>query len=1045
VRYYRRTMDGTAYLIGVSTLSAQTYSTTKTVYITPSVLNAWPFQFIAGDTLYMDAFVWNGSTAWASDVFTVYVSNSATQGVYSDGTIIAPEMMVTPDGLNCLIGATNFQTGDALPIRDQSIIIADAIDQRSIATLTGEDIDGSLSYQRAMPVQLSDSEQGLLYTGAVNSDKASKPAAGNSNAQLEHALTFMDNHYLADKRANETNYLNWSSGDMACDFIQSKLSQEGITGEFALESDYTPATFGAGTLSGTVATTTTSPFVYAPNTATPPVTSNTGDLELTRAGTKFTLTEATTSDFATGTLTNMTATSNELTPTTQSAVKVTAQFSPVATVANVPAQASGGVQTDQEQYVNQSYTQIWSGSMTVGVSDTFNYDLWISSTSPAFQLGMDLKFSDGSYLSDHMGTLDSTSDVGLFDQNGVSVDILQDLGTYAKDTWYTRNITMTGLNGKTITGVFIYLAGSSPGTYTVFAKNCYLGSQSGSPFFGTTATATQRNPPTFDASGGYLASTVNISVVSVYNPLISYRVSPAHSISGVGLVQNSTITWTASLPTSDEGAITYPPGTQGPTSTSSTGEGAMLMLVSYDGNCWLQCQNNQALPGLPPGANVSGLSLYLRELFAAGSDPSAIPALLEVQIIISSAANQTVSDIVAVYGTSAQWNTGTQVLTNPNSNGNLTLGGSANPLTQNWASSSILNQQTLLPGTFNSGTQSVSGGACLLTTGANAGGSWVQSRFDWAGYFQNGTIEADVKLSSVSGYTEGGIEYKQSGWGNANNNGAYYVFINSNNQINFGFGQNSFSNTDGSFTTVKTVSTSTISAGTFYHIKIVVRGNRHTIYFNGSGTSSIDIIDNTYPDAGQIGFRAYTSNSTSFTASIDNFSMVTTTSGTWTSPATSLTSLGTCGYNQVSWTDLDSRGQIESTTTVLASTDNGTTWMQCTNGAEIPQLARGTSTSGMNLKFQMVLYSATPPITTPVIMGLYARICGNYGTVTGTRISPALSLTPVGYVDSSNVHVQRQHPDRDDVCSADHSGSQHVPYGRQQRCRRGVTILDQPA
>jgi hypothetical protein len=154
VRYYRRTMDGTAYLIGVSTLSAQSFSTTKTVYIAPSVLNSWPFQFIVGDTLYMDAFVWNGTTAWASDIFTVYVSNSATQGVYNDGIIIAPEMITTPAGLNCLISATNFQTGDALLVRDQSFTLADAIDQRSILTLVGEDEDGSLSYQRAMPVQL---------------------------------------------------------------------------------------------------------------------------------------------------------------------------------------------------------------------------------------------------------------------------------------------------------------------------------------------------------------------------------------------------------------------------------------------------------------------------------------------------------------------------------------------------------------------------------------------------------------------------------------------------------------------------------------------------------------------------------------------------------------------------------------------------------------------------------------------------------------------------------------------------------------------------
>jgi hypothetical protein len=307
-----------------------------------------------------------------------------------------------------------------------------------------------------------------------------------------------------------------------------------------------------------------------------------------------------------------------------------------------------------------------------------------------------------------------------------------------------------------------------------------------------------------------------------------------------------------------------------------------------------------------------------------------------------------------------------------------------------------------LPGAFNSGTQSVTGGAYTMTPGAQpTGGSWCQSRFDWAGYFQNGTIEADVKVSSNN--AQGGIEYRQTGWGNANNNGAYLVAIDSSAQSIFiGFGSNNFNNTAGTFTTLVAIS-ETISTNTYYHLKIVVKGNRHTIYFNHGANPVIDIVDNTYPSAGQVGFRAWTSGTSAFTASIDNFSMITTTAGTWTSPSTSLTSLGTCGYSQVCWTDLDSRGQVESTTTVLASTDGGSTWMQCTNGAEIPQLARGTATSGVSIQFQMILYSATPSISTPVIMGLYARICGNYGTVTGTRISPALSLSPVGYVASSNV------------------------------------------
>ena len=429
----------------------------------------------------------------------------------------------------------------------------------------------------------------------------------------------------------------------------------------------------------------------------------------------------------------------------------------------------------------------------------------------------------------------------------------------------------------------------------------------------------------------------------------------------------------------------------------------MVMMVSYDANTWLQCTNAQALPGLPPGANVGGLSLYLREQFAAGSDPTAIPALLDVQITINSAANQTVSDVVTTYGTSTEWNTGTQVLTNPNSNGNLTLGGSANPLTQSWPSSAVLNQQTFLPGAANSGTQAVSSNNYTLTPGAQpSGGSWCQGRFDWGGYFQNGTIEADVKVSTTGVYTEASIEYKQTGWGNANDNYAYVVGIQSSGGVFLAYGSNSAANTAGTYTGIVGVSV-TIAANTYYHLKIVVNGNRHTVYFNHSGSPSIDVLDDAYTAAGQIGFRGYTSSTSSFTASIKNFSMITTTSGTWTSPSTSLTSLGTCGYNQICWTDLDSRGQVEGTTTVFASTDNGSTWQQCTNGAQIPQLARGTSTSGMNLVLQAVLYASTPPISTPVLMGLYARICGPYGTVTGTRISPALPLSPAGYVASSNV------------------------------------------
>src|SRR6266568_1586524 len=99
------TMDGTYYPIGATSLTSQSFSTTKTVYSLPSV-SATLWQFIAGDTLYMDAFVSNGATSWASAVFTVYVSNSSSLGVSNDAVIIAPQMITTPSGLSCLIGVS---------------------------------------------------------------------------------------------------------------------------------------------------------------------------------------------------------------------------------------------------------------------------------------------------------------------------------------------------------------------------------------------------------------------------------------------------------------------------------------------------------------------------------------------------------------------------------------------------------------------------------------------------------------------------------------------------------------------------------------------------------------------------------------------------------------------------------------------------------------------------------------------------------------------------------------------------------------------------
>jgi hypothetical protein len=1023
VRWSRRTMDGTYYTIGTSTLTSQSFTTTKTSYTVPTITVNFPWQFVAFETLYLDTFVFNGTTAWASDVFTVYISNSATQGVSNDGMTIAPNMITTATGLTCLVSASSFQTGVSIPVKNESFTLTDMIDQRSVLNLTGEDVSGNLSFVPNMPVILSDSVQGKIYDGYLASDQLSKVSADPSILQREHKMTFADHHRDYDKEANGilgvntngTNYLNWTAGDIACDFIDKVEVTNGIWGEYAIEADYTQAAFSQGTLSGTTATSTTSPFTYAPNTASQPVTTNTGDLELTRAGTQFSLTESVTSDFASGTLTNMTASSNALKPTTQKAIKFQVQYPSGIVSSNQAAFVLSNADFNEVIY-DYCRAEIWSGSMAVATNDTLYYDIWIASSSPAIMASVDILFNDGTLLQNLVyETLDSqTAGVAVFDQNGVTADVLTDLSNFAKDAWYTRQIPLSVANGKTISQILLLISGSSAGAYTIYTKNIYLGSQSGSPFFSTTSTATQVSPTPITSSGGYASPTGFTTIVDVFLPAASTRISPAHSISSVGLVQNSNIIWTASLPTSGAAAPIYPPGSRtNATAASSSSTPQMNIYISYNAVTWLLCGNQQALPGIPPGANVSGTSFYLKEQFQAGNDPSALPELLQVNITINSAAAQTTTDVVAAYGNAATWNTGTYSATTTNSNGQLINGGTYTP---NWSGGTF---DHILASVGSHWNLTFSSGTMTLSDTGDAGNNQANVWFTEVRPLANGIIECDMSSSSsgTNQWSMTGLVYRAGAWnagipGGSSGNTAYlplmsgYVlYIQADTVNSTMFIELAAMNPTSAGTSIATYGT-TISQGTFYHLKVVFQYNRHAIYFNHGTTPIIDIVDNTYLASGVVG--VYTNGTNGGSANSDstakwkNYTLAPLGSGTWKSSSISLSSLGTCGYTQINWSEIGFSGYNQSTSVVLASLDGGTTWAQCTNGAEIPQLPVGTSTVGKSLLLQIVLYNTNTYLTTPTITGLYARVCGPYGTVTGSRISPALSLTSVGYVAASN-------------------------------------------
>jgi hypothetical protein len=661
-------------------------------------------------------------------------------------------------------------------------------------------------------------------------------------------------------------------------------------------------------------------------------------LELAQAGSNTVITENTTALFSTGTLTNVQAINNELIPTTVSGLKV---------VATLPF-----TQNNPSLTVN-----FWSGSQSLGTNDTLNFTIFISSTSPSITCSVGLMFNDG------------TSTTGIVDQNGFAIDASTDISANAKDRWYTRAFSTTTYNGKTISKVYVSFGGTSAGTYTMYVQNVSL--SSGTVFFSTTATTTQLNPMVVASSQGYAPTSVIASVNPVFNAGISIRTSPAYSIDAVKLLSSSTVSWTAGVPSG----------------------GTFVLKSSYDGGVTYQpCTNNAALPALPAGSNVAGLSITLQESFTTGTDPTILPTLSQVVISLYSAPTATKSDIVTTYATSTQWNTGTftgtQVVSNNLASGNITQG---------WDQSQIINQTFLA--TSNS-TQSVSAGTFSITTlintaSANRAGA---ARLDWAGTITNTnfTFDIDITVPSTVNYSSVGfIQYLQTYWGVSGvdtGKGAYTLWMQQsgiNNNITLYRGTNS------STSTATTVAQTT--QNTPNHVRIVVKSGVHSIYFDNNATAIFSFTDTTYT-SGQIAIGGFTffqnPNGGGYsTVTFKNPVVTPLPTETWASTSTSVSSLGTCESSVISWTELHTQTADGENAAIFieSSIDGGTTYQTCTNGSAIPGLTSGTNLSGKSVQLLINFYVSPSNFYIPQLSQLVWRVLGAYPGSSGTR-----STVPLG-------------------------------------------------
>jgi len=351
------------------------------------------------------------------------------------------------------------------------------------------------------------------------------------------------------------------------------------------------------------------------------------------------------------------------------------------------------------------------------------------------------------------------------------------------------------------------------------------------------------------------------------------------------------------------------------------------------------------------------------------------------------------SSLGTSYNSTAQWNTGTYSNTAAGSNMDISLIGQ----TRNWDDGNK-SSQTL----FGNGSPSdkVQGGAYVLNCSS---GSETRSRLDFAGTWQNGTIEVDITISNDTVLP--GVTWRTTNFGGADGGFAYAAEL-STSKLDIRKGTNSSgggsTSSLGSFTFSPKLSTGT------YRLRIVMNGSSFTGYVNG--TQYVSVSDGSYSAAAMIALRNRNpSGAGSNNQQFDNFGVMQAISGTWIAPGQALDAVTTIAGSVVSWdTSLSAGGTIK----VETSTNNGSTYQVVGNGGSISTLAIGGSGAGLTLKIRVTL-STTTTATLPDIRNLQWSVFGGY-VASGIRTTAPLGIdryargnqSGLGTADDGQVYTQ---------------------------------------
>lgn len=760
-----------------------------------------------------------------------------------------------------------------------------------------------------------------------------------AQSMIWHTIDTLDPTEKARKRTAEKQYAGQYAGIIVADMAKNVLAAEGITANYAIDVDDTQSDFVAGTLSNTTATAD-------------------GNLELSLAGSVVSFTVDPNNHIFTTFGGNNTGT--YVSNATMKAIEFTASCT-------VPGAGNS--------YLYISIMR--SVAYTIVSGDQLTYEMWLPKSSQMTKGGIDFVCTDGSTLREVGNT---------FDGQYLSPHPNTDLKGY-ENQWYSRtfNINVAGLSGKIIDFITIAFEGDDTGDYSAYFRRIKIinGATVKVDVFNDASAVTPNIPQVVQRSS---YTNERVAIVNAYDSSCVIE-STSATISSAGIYRTSLVSYSADLPDGCEIKIT------GQMDRVSGDTPAVFELLT----------NNTPMPGLVAGMDLTNLSSFFFIYLYNNSDfPTITPKFYSFNLTVNPSYSASKSDVRHKTKLTADYS---GILTN------LTAASDLLSITGYQHKFDYSNPSATLYGNGSPAWQ-LFNRSIEVTVNLNAGNNTdAKLKMNDAGNWQNFIAEVDISFAAAA--VTAGLFFRTTNYGNGNNNYAYIIYVKTT-EIGFARGSNSSSGSDGTFTSITTTAL-TLSTNTWYKLKIQANGSTFDAWLNDVHYI-IGATNTAYSATGGIGPHVF--NGTGANGAkvyFRNFGVVASLSGTYITPAINISGAGTAILAAFTRTQIaGDLAQGKFTTEI--SLNNGSTWTDCAGvlattqdintsnylAETVPGLAPATSVSAITqakLRLTLSISSAAAHLET---RGTIFYVLSGY-SASGTRISPALSLTGAGRVGSTLV------------------------------------------